>query len=78
MIQHTLFNLHPNKYSQQLQYYPFAIKLERCAASCNTLNDLSNKACVPSKTQDLNLSEFNMIAAINESKKINKSCSMWM
>ena len=23
-------NLHPNKYSQELYYYPFAVKLDRC------------------------------------------------
>ena len=48
-IQPNLINLHPNEYSQELHYYPFAIKLERCVGSCNTLNDLSNKACIPNK-----------------------------
>ena len=32
--------------------------------SCNILNDLS-KVCVPNKTEDLNLSVFNMIIGIN-------------
>ena len=27
MTQPTLNNLHPNKYSQEFHYYPFAIKL---------------------------------------------------
>ena len=49
MIQ-PLNNLHPSKYSQEFHYYPFAIKLDRCVGSCNVLNDLSNKACVPNKT----------------------------
>ena len=47
MIQPTLINLHPNEYNQQFHYYPFAVKLDRCVRSCNTLNDLSNKVCVP-------------------------------
>ena len=38
-IQPTLINLHPNEYSQQLHYYPFAVKLNKCVGSCNTLND---------------------------------------
>ena len=42
---------------------------------CNTLNDLSNKACVPNKTEDLNLSLFNMITGINESKTLIKHIS---
>ena len=36
----------------------------------DTLNDLSNKVCIPNKTEDLNLSVFNMIIAINESKNL--------
>ena len=43
MIQTTIINLHPNKYSQEFHYCPFAFKLDRCVGSCNTLNDLSNK-----------------------------------
>ena len=47
VIQPTLTNLHPNEYSRDFHYYPFAAKLDRCVGSCNTLNDLSNKVCVP-------------------------------
>ena len=42
--------------------------LNRCVGSCNTLNDLSNKVCVPNKTEDLDLSVFNMITEINDPK----------
>ena len=70
MTQPTLINLYSNEYSQEFHYYPFAVKLDRCVGSCNTLNDLSNKACVPNKTEDLNLSVFNMIARINQSKTL--------
>ena len=65
MIQPTLINLHPNEYSQEFHNYPFAVKLDRSVGSCNTLNDLSNKVCVPNKTEDLNLSVFNIITKIN-------------
>ena len=41
-------------------------KLDRFAGSCDTLNDLSNKICVPNKTKDLNIIVFNMITEINE------------
>ena len=41
MTQATLISLHPNEYSQEFHYYPFAIKSDRCVGSCNTLNDLS-------------------------------------
>ena len=74
-IQPIFNNLHPNEYSQEFHYYPFAVKLDRCVGSCNTLNDLSNKVCVPNKTEDLNLSVFNMITGINESKTLTKHIS---
>ena len=75
MIQPTLINLHPNEYSQEFHYYPFSVKLDRCVGSCNTLNDLSNKVCIPNKTEDLNLSVFNIITGLNESKALTKHIS---
>ena len=75
MTQPTLINLHPNKYIQGLRYYPFGVNLYRCMGSCNTLNDLSNRICFPNKTKDLNLSVFNMITGINESKTLTKHVS---
>ena len=65
MIQLTLINLHPHEYSQEFHYNPFAVKLDRSAGSCNTLNVLSNK-CVPNETEDLNLRVFNLITGMNE------------
>ena len=75
MTQPTHINLNPNKYSLEFQYYPFAVRLDGCAGSCNTLNYLSNKVCVPTKTKDLNLSMFNIITRINESKTLTKHIS---
>ena len=75
IIQSMLINLHPNEHSQEFHYYPFAVKLDRCFGSFNTLNDLSNKVYVPRKTEDLNLRVFNMIAGINESKTLTKHIS---
>ena len=47
IIQPALINFHPNEYSQEFYYYRFLVKLDRCVGSCSTLNDLSNKVCVP-------------------------------
>ena len=67
MTQPTVINLHPNGYGQEFHYYlSIAVKLDRCAGSCNILNDLSDTACVPNKTEDLNLSELSMITGIHE------------
>ena len=67
--------MHPNEYSPELHYYPFAVKLDRHIGGYNTLNNLSNKVCVPNKTEDLNLRVFNMITAINESKTLTTHIS---
>ena len=75
MIQPTLIKLLPNEYSQEFQYYPFSVNLDRCVGSCNTLNGLSNKLCVPNKTEELNLGVFNMITGIKESKTLTKHIS---
>ena len=55
--------------------YPLEVKLDRCVRSRNTLNDLSNKLFVPNKTEDSNLSMFNMITGINEPKTLTKHLS---
>ena len=51
------------------------VALDRSFGSCNTLNDSYNKVCVPNKTEYLNLSVFNMIAGINESKTLTRHIS---
>ena len=75
MTQPTLINLHPNQYNEGLCYYPFAVNLDRCAGSCNTLDNLSQRVCVSNKVEDLNLSIFNMISGINELKTLTKHIS---
>ena len=39
------------------------------------MTDLSNKLCIPNKTEDLNLSVFNMVPGISESKTLTKHIS---
>ena len=63
-IQPALINLHPNEFSQEFHYYPFVVKIDRRAASYNTLS------LVPNKTDDLNLSVFNMIIGIKAPKTL--------
>ena len=66
-LQHTLINLHPNEHTEGLRYYPFAFNVDKCVGSFNTANVVCKKVCAPNKTEDLNLSVFNMITATNES-----------
>ena len=76
MIQPPLINLHPNEYSQGLRYYIFVVKfIDTCVESCNTLNGLSNKGCVPNKAEDLNIHVSNMITGKNQSKRFKRGIS---
>ena len=58
MIQPTLINLHPSKHTQGLHYYPFAVNLDRCVQSCNTLNDLSSRICISKQNRRFELKRF--------------------
>ena len=46
--------------------HPFAVNLNSCAGSCNTLDGISNRVCVLNKAEDINVSIFNTITGINE------------
>ena len=74
-IHHTFLNLHPHEYRQEFHYYAFTVKLDKCVGSCNTVNDLSNKVCVPDKMEDLNIGMFNMMIGINELKTLTRHIS---
>ena len=75
MTQPTLISLDTNDNSQEFHYYPFTVKLDRCVGNFNTIDDLTNKLCVPNKTEVLNLSAFIMIPVKSESKILTKDIS---
>ena len=50
-IQPTLIDINSNQYNQELNCNPFVIKLEKCAGSCNTINNLSNRVFVSNTTE---------------------------
>ena len=48
------------------------VELDKHVESCTTLNDLSNKVCVPNKIEDLNLRVFKIVTGIYSSKTLTK------
>ena len=58
MTQTTLINLHPNERSQEFHYYPFAVKLDTCIGSCDTVNGLPNKVYFPKKNRRFKSKRF--------------------
>lgn len=71
---HTLFNLNPI----ELNYYSFMITLDRYPGNFNTFDDSSRKICVRNKIDDLNAKVFNLIARIDDVKKIGKTFFMYL
>ena len=65
MIRPALIDMNP----VELKYYRFTVSLDKCSGSCNVS---SPKICVPEKTEDINVKEFNMITNTNESKAMAK------
>ena len=51
---------------------PFMTSLDKCNGSCNVVDDLSTKICVPSKTKDIN---FEVCFCDCKCKFNNKPCN---
>ena len=51
-------------------FYPLSIKVNKCSGDCNTINDPMAKLCVADVVKDLNVKVFNMLARINETRKV--------
>ena len=59
-----------NKNANEPVFYPLSIKVNKCSGDCNTINDPMAKLCVPDVVKDLNVKVFNMLARINETRKV--------
>ena len=57
-------------------FYPFSIKVNKCSGSCNNINDLYAKLCVPDVVKNINLKVFNLMSWSNQTKQIkwHESC----
>ena len=51
------------------------IGLDKCNGSCNSVDDLSTKICVPNKTKNMTVRVLNMITNENEAKAMIKHIS---
>ena len=57
-------------------FYQSSIKVNKCSGDCNNINDPTAKLCVPNIVKDMNIKVFNLLARINETRKIvgHKAC----
>ena len=51
-------------------FYPLSIKVNKCSGDCNNINDPMAKLCVPNFVKNMNIKNFNLLARINETRKI--------
>ena len=59
----------------ELKNYPFMISLDKCNGSCNSINLLSMRICVLSKTKQVNVKVVKIIRIIKEAKTLAKHFS---
>ena len=51
-------------------FYSLSIKVNKCGGDCNNINDSMAKLCVPDIVRDMNIKVFNLLARINETRKV--------
>ena len=56
--------------SDESVLYPFSIKASKYSGSCNNINDLYAKMCVPDGVKNLNVKVFNLMSKPNETRHI--------
>ena len=57
-----------NVNSNEPVFYTFSIKTNKCGGSCNNINDIYAKICVPDVIKDLNVKVFNLMSRTNETR----------
>ena len=51
-------------------FFPFSIRTSKCCDSCNNINDLYAKLCVPDTVRNLKVKVFNLMSRTNEARHI--------
>ena len=51
-----------------MKLYPFTVGFNKCDGSCNTIDDLYTRVCVPNKVTNMNIKVFNLMSGINETR----------
>ena len=59
-----------NLYMDEPVFYPLSINVSKYGGDCNNINDPMAKLCVPDIVRDMNIKAFNLLARINETRKI--------
>ena len=59
-----------NVNSDEPVFSPFSIRTSKCSGTCNNINDLYAKLCVPDVVKNLNAKVFNLMSRTNKTRHI--------
>ena len=51
-------------------FFPFSIETSKCSGSCNNINYMYAKICVPNVAKNLNVKVFNLMSKTNETRHL--------
>ena len=62
--------------SNEPSVYPYSVKINKCSGSCNNINNLYAKMCVPDIARNINIKIFNIMTRTNETRytEWHKTC----
>ena len=56
--------------ANELMFYPYSIKINKCSGSCNNINNPYAKLCIPDIIIKINFKVFNLMSRINETRQM--------
>ena len=60
--------------SNEPLFYPYSIKINKCSCSCNNINNLYSKLCIPGVVKNMDVKLFNLTSITNETRYIKWHC----
>ena len=51
-------------------FYPYNVLVNKCSASCNTLDDPMAKMCIPNIIKRVNMKVYNFLMRLNETRNV--------
>ena len=51
-------------------FYPYNVLVNKCSGSCDTLDNLMSKICVPKIIKNVNVKVYNFLMRLNETRNV--------
>ena len=71
-VRNEIININTNN----LVFYPFSVKVNKCSGNCNNISDPYARLCVPNVVKNIYLKVFNLMSWSNQTKQVKwqESC----